>query len=170
MKKQTGPEGSNSMKEILEKLDRIEMLLLSQKKILTLDEAADYLNIKKSYMYKLTSGRIIPHSKPNGGTIFFEKNKLDEWALSQPIKTRKEINIEASTYVTSHISQVKNDNETIGDFCDRKNISTRLENLLKCSYPGYHQKDVSSISKAEFLAIKGAGTKLWLEFIKARGY
>lgn len=161
------------MKEIVEKLNRIEKLLLSHKKILTLNEAADYLSIKKSYMYKLTSGRIIPHSKPNGGTIFFEKDKLDEWALSQPIKTSKEINIEASTYVTSHIAKVKNDNETIGDFCDRKNISTRLHNLLKVSYSGYHQKDtrlISNISKAEFLSFKGAGTKLWLEFIKARGY
>lgn len=165
---------SSDMKEIIEKLNRIEKLLLSQKKILTLDEAAEYLSIEKSYMYKLTSARKIPHSKPNGKTIYFDKEKLDAWALSRPVKTIKEINIEAATYVTSHIPQVKNNKETVYDFCDNnKNISCRLYNLLKASYSGFHNKGttlISSISKPEFLAIKGAGTKMWSEFVKARGY
>lgn len=162
------------MKEIIERLDKIEKFLLSQKKILTLNEAAEYLSIERSYMYKLTSARKIPHSKPNGKTIYFDKEKLNEWALSRPIKTKEEINIEASTYVTSHLPQVKNKKETVYDFCDNnKNISCRLYNLLKASYSGFHNKDttlISSISKTEFLAIKGAGTKMWSEFVKARGY
>lgn len=166
---QTGKQ--NDMKEVIEKLDRIEKLLLSQKKILTLDEAAEYLNIEKSYMYKLTSGRIIPHSKPNGKTIYFEKEKLDEWALSRPIKTRQEINIEAATYVTSRIAETKNDNETVGYFCNRENISTRLKGILLFShYKNRGTRLISSISKTEFLSFKGAGTKMWSEFVNARGY
>lgn len=50
--------------------------------ILTLKEACDYIGYSKAYMYKLTMLNIIPHSKPNGKKIYFDKHKLDEWLLT----------------------------------------------------------------------------------------
>jgi len=50
--------------------------------ILTLSEAAEYLKLKKSGLYKLTSKRKIKHSKPSGKKIYFSRRDLDQWAMS----------------------------------------------------------------------------------------
>ncbi|MFI1770631.1 helix-turn-helix transcriptional regulator [Thalassobellus citreus] len=66
---------------ILERLDRLEKLLIGSKEVLTFDEACDYTGISRSYLYKLTASRKIPHSKPNGKMVFFDKKKLVDWLL-----------------------------------------------------------------------------------------
>ncbi|MAU26583.1 MAG: transcriptional regulator [Muricauda sp.] len=82
-----------------EKLDRIESLLLGSKQVLTLEEACDYTGISRSYLYKLTSAGIIPHSKPNGKMIFFDINRLNEWLLRNDRKSKCEIEDMALDYV-----------------------------------------------------------------------
>ena len=73
---------------ILEKLTTIENLLKGQTdKPLTFEEAADYLGLSKSYLYKLTSANKIPHYKPQGKRVYFAKVELDTWLLRNPIKT-----------------------------------------------------------------------------------
>jgi hypothetical protein len=71
------------------------------KNVLSLKEACEYLGYKRSYLYKLTSAGIIPHSKPNGKTIFFDKAKLEAWMLSNPCMSLSDKKILASTYITS---------------------------------------------------------------------
>ena len=66
---------------ILERLDRLEKLLIGNKEVLTFDEASDYTGISRSYLYKLTASGKIPHSKPNGKMVFFDKKKLVDWLL-----------------------------------------------------------------------------------------
>ena len=66
---------------ILERLDRLEKLLIGSKEVLTFDEASDYTGISRSYLYKLTASGRISHSKPNGKMLFFEKKKLEDWLL-----------------------------------------------------------------------------------------
>ncbi len=82
-----------------ERLSRIENLLLGTKKVLTFDEACDYTGISRSYMYKLTSANLISFSKPNGKIIFFSKEKLDAWLLSNGRKSAIEIKQKANEYV-----------------------------------------------------------------------
>ena len=36
-----------------------------------------FLNLSKSYLYKLTSGNLIPHYKPQGKMLYFEKAELN---------------------------------------------------------------------------------------------
>ncbi len=83
---------------ILERLDRLEKLLIGHKEVLTFDEACDYTGISRSYLYKLTASCIIPHSKPNGKMLFFEKKKLVEWLLQNKRKSKQEIESEALAY------------------------------------------------------------------------
>tara|TARA_R110000751_G_scaffold156988_1_gene262397 strand:+ start:541 stop:813 length:273 start_codon:yes stop_codon:yes gene_type:complete len=64
-----------------ERLERIESLLLANKKILSLEEACDYTGISRSYLYKLTSTGMIPHSKPSGKLIYFEREELENWLM-----------------------------------------------------------------------------------------
>ena len=85
--------------KIAERLDRIERLIISNKKVLTFDEACDYTGLSRSYLYKLTSSGVIPHSKPNGKVIFFDKEKLDKWLLKNARKSADEIKEEALNFV-----------------------------------------------------------------------
>ncbi len=65
---------------ILKKLTNIENLLKGQiEKPLTLDEAAVYLDVAKSTLYKLTSANKIPHYKPRGKRVYFTKGELNTW-------------------------------------------------------------------------------------------
>ena len=52
---------------------------IENKRVLTFDEGCKYLGYAKSYVYKLTSAGILPYSKPNGKSIFFEREKLEAW-------------------------------------------------------------------------------------------
>lgn len=83
---------------ILKRFNRLEKLLTGQKEVLTFNEACDYTGISRSYLYKLTSSGRIPHSKPNGKMLFFEKRKLVEWLLQNKRKSQDEIEAEAVAY------------------------------------------------------------------------
>ncbi|QCX38361.1 helix-turn-helix domain-containing protein [Aureibaculum algae] len=83
---------------ILERLDRIERLLTVSKEVLTFEETCDYTGISRSYLYKLTASGNIPHSKPNGKMIFFEKKKINAWLLQNSRKSNDEIESEAIAY------------------------------------------------------------------------
>jgi excisionase family DNA binding protein len=83
-----------------ERMKNIEILLLSQKTVFTFDEVAHYTGLSKSYLYKLTCTGKIPHSKPNGKQLFFEKSEIDNWLLRNRIKTAEEIETAAATHVT----------------------------------------------------------------------
>lgn len=87
---------------ILERLDRIERLLSFHKEVLTFEEACDYTGISRSYLYKLTAAREIPHSKPNGKMIFFERTKLNDWLRRNQCKSKSEIEQEALAYVLNN--------------------------------------------------------------------
>lgn len=89
------------VKELKGQLDRIEAGLLAQKEALTFDETMIYTGLSKSHLYKLTSGRAIPHYKPNGKIIYFRRSELDSWLLNNRIKTNAEINSEATTYIVT---------------------------------------------------------------------
>lgn len=54
----------------------------SNQEILTFKESAEFLKISESYLYKLTHKKIIRHSKPSGKLIYFMKQDLVDWMLS----------------------------------------------------------------------------------------
>jgi excisionase family DNA binding protein len=100
----------NPFELILERLNTIENLLRSSKKIdpvliapvneiFNMVQAADYLGLAKSTVYKMTSSRLIPHSKI-GKKIVFKQNEIDDWITKHKIKTREEIEQEADAYLT----------------------------------------------------------------------
>lgn len=60
---------------------------MTAREILNIQQAADFLGVARSYLYKLTMKRAIPYSKPNGKLIFFRREDLVNWAMSNPIAT-----------------------------------------------------------------------------------
>lgn len=73
-------------------------IAICHKEVLTLDEAAQYTGMKKSYLYKLTSSRVIPHFKPSGKTCFFRRADLENWLTSNPVATVADLNGQARAY------------------------------------------------------------------------
>lgn len=67
-------------------LKRIEVALnkinLAGKNVYTLKEACEYTGFSKSTMYKLVANEAIFFSKPNGKMLFFDRQKLEAWLLS----------------------------------------------------------------------------------------
>ena len=80
----------------------LEALRLSQKTVLTFEEVAEYTGLSKSYLYKLTSAGEIPHYKPLGKFIFFNKAEIDQWLQRNPSKPLDEEELEeiAADYIT----------------------------------------------------------------------
>lgn len=76
---------------ISEQLQEIKQMLKQSKKVLNLNEVAEYIGYSKSHIYKLTSTNQIPHYKPNGKGLFFNKEEIDSWLLSYKIVSRNEI-------------------------------------------------------------------------------
>lgn len=70
----------------------------TQKEVLTSDEAARYLGISKSCLYKWTMGRQIPHFKsPTGKMCFFNRKEIEAWMQSQRVATNDELEQQAQT-------------------------------------------------------------------------
>lgn len=57
---------------------------------LTIKEAAEYLNISTSTLYRYTCQRLIPHDKP-GKYVYFHKKELDSWLKTHTKHTKQEI-------------------------------------------------------------------------------
>jgi excisionase family DNA binding protein len=85
--------------ELDERLSRIEDLLLSQKTVLTFDEASVYTGLSKSHLYKLTSTGGIPCYKPTGKKLYFEKEELDDWMLRNKKLSQQEIDDKAEAHL-----------------------------------------------------------------------
>ncbi len=85
--------------QIANDIAEIRAYLPVSKRILTFAETCKYLGYSKSYLYKLTSAGIVPFSKPNGKKLFFDREKLDEWMLSNASSSANEKTQKAATYV-----------------------------------------------------------------------
>ena len=72
--------------------------ILTQKEVLTSEEAARYLGISKSYLYKLTMNQQIPHYKPMGKMCYFNRVELESWLQSNRVATAGEISQQAQAY------------------------------------------------------------------------
>ena len=75
-----------------------EKLAYCTKEVLTAEEVSLYTGLSKSYIYKLTMNRQIPHYKPTGKVVFFNRREIEEWLQTNKVKTEAELNEEANRY------------------------------------------------------------------------
>ena len=91
------------MEKTLEmRVEELERTLFQTKNVLSFEEASMFLNLSKSYLYKLTAGNLIPHYKPQGKMLYFEKAELEAWLRQNPVKTKAQIMREAQAYTMNH--------------------------------------------------------------------
>ncbi len=73
-------------------------IINTTKEVLTSDEAARYMGVSKSYLYKLTMRGQIPHYKPMGKMCYFNRLELEKWLQGNRIATDEEISQQAQAY------------------------------------------------------------------------
>lgn len=78
--------------------DIADNIIFTQKRFFTSEEAAKYLGISRSYLYKLTHSKQIPHYKPIGKMCYFEREELEKWLQRNRIATDEELNQRAQSY------------------------------------------------------------------------
>jgi len=82
----------NNTTPLEQRLERIEVALTRQNdEVLNAKQAASYLDISLSHLYRLTSERRVPYYKPGGGRIYFRRSELDAYILDRPVSTRQQI-------------------------------------------------------------------------------
>lgn len=69
-----------------------------QKEVLNFNEAAVYLEVSHSHLYKLTSTGTIPAYKPNGKKLYFNREELNSWLLSNRQASISDIEEEVSQF------------------------------------------------------------------------
>ena len=67
------------IEELQKRMDAVEDSLDNAKEVLSVEEAARFMDIARSSLYKMTSDRSIPFYRPNGKMIYFEKADILEW-------------------------------------------------------------------------------------------
>lgn len=90
-------ERIQSLEQKINEIDKIHVLenyivqlkerFWAVKEVLTTAEASAYLGLSESYIYKLTSLKQIPHYKPNGKLVYFNRKELCEWAMRNQVQT-----------------------------------------------------------------------------------
>ncbi|WP_150048680.1 helix-turn-helix domain-containing protein [Methylomonas rhizoryzae] len=98
---------TTTLQDIAARLDTLTAAVLSNKTVLTIEEAAAYTGLTVSTIYKLTSTQQIPHSKPRGKMLYFDRAELDTWLLQRRIKTVDEIASAAADHVAKIQGGVK---------------------------------------------------------------
>jgi excisionase family DNA binding protein len=100
----------NLIKDIVKKenealYQRILQLMSSKEtfgrdlKPMTFIEACAYISCSKSYLYKMTSQNLIPHSK-RGKKLYFIKAQLDKWLVENKVRTIDEIKHDVGNQLT----------------------------------------------------------------------
>ena len=72
---------SGKVSDLIQRISVLEDVLCAAKEVLTLEEAAVFMGISRSTLYKMTHNNVIPFYRPNGKLIYFEKSELLAWML-----------------------------------------------------------------------------------------
>ncbi len=78
---QLAPVYVESFQQLNKRLIRLEDVITVEKRILTSQEAAEYLGISRNLLYQLIKYNNLPYNKPKR-KMLFDKDKLDEWISS----------------------------------------------------------------------------------------
>lgn len=91
-----------TLKELATHLLFIEKKMYLLKEYLSVKEAADYLNLSPSNVYKLTSRRDLPVYKPNGKTVFIRRDDLNRWIAKTRVLSQEELD----EYAAAHAADI----------------------------------------------------------------
>ena len=88
-----------TLKELANHMLFIEKKMYLLKEYLTVTEAADYLTLSPSLVYKLTSKHELPIYKPNGKVIYIRRDDLNRWIAKNRVLSQEEIEAEVKKII-----------------------------------------------------------------------
>lgn len=107
-----GTQETNLMSSVLNELAEIKQMLakvmkengkptisVSEKEFLTVEECAELIGAKKSYIYRLTHEKRLPYHKPGGNRILIRQDDVVAWMESNRIKSQQEIDSEVANHL-----------------------------------------------------------------------
>lgn len=71
---------------------------LENKEIFTVKDFSKISGMSEGHIHRLTRNKKIPHSKPGGKLIFFTRENIINFLLSNPQETAEETEVKANTY------------------------------------------------------------------------
>ena len=81
-----------NINKIFELLKEIKQLIMNQNlELLDLNQAAEYLKLKPSYIYSLIHLKKLPYYKPLGKRVYFDKSELNKLIKEAKIKSVDEV-------------------------------------------------------------------------------
>ena len=94
--------------DLQKRVEALEDMLEAGKEVLTVEEAAKFMGMARSSLYKMTSDQTIPFYRPNGKMIFFEKSDILSWIRKNRVSSREEIEEEARLHMQKLSRETKN--------------------------------------------------------------
>lgn len=68
-----------------------DRVAINTKEVWTIEDTATYTGLSKSQLYKLAQAHVLPYSKPSGKVIFFKREDVINWLLSNRYASAEEI-------------------------------------------------------------------------------
>ena len=90
-----------TLQSVIDRIDILTSAVLSNKQTLNLKEAAAFTGLAESYLYKLTSTQEIPHYKPRGKMLYFDRSELELWLRRGKINSNAEIEQQAKAHIAT---------------------------------------------------------------------
>ena len=88
--------------KLIEKIEKVEKYtLLAAKNVLNFEDVALLTGLSKSHLYRLTCTHQIPHYKPNGKQLYFDRAEVEAWMKQGKIATDEEVEQRAATYIVT---------------------------------------------------------------------
>ena len=94
--------------DLQKRVETLEDMLEAGTEVLTVEEAAKFMGMARSSLYKMTSDQTIPFYRPNGKMIFFEKTDILSWIRKNRVSSREEIEEEARLHMQKLSRETKN--------------------------------------------------------------
>lgn len=85
--------------ELHEDIKTIKGALFNAKEVMTLKEAAIFLGMTNSSLYKMTHNKVLPYYRPNGKMVYFEKSELLKWVRQAPVASATQIREQADNII-----------------------------------------------------------------------
>lgn len=85
---------------ILSELAQIKAYsLLGAKNVLNIEDVVLLTGLSKGHLYKLTCTHQIPHYKPKGKLVYFDRGEIEAWMKQNRVNTTAEAEQQAIAYV-----------------------------------------------------------------------
>jgi excisionase family DNA binding protein len=88
-----------TLSDLAMQIQMLANVMMVNKPTLTLEEAAIYTGLSESFLYKLTSTQQIPHFKPRGKMLYFDRVELDSWLRQNRVSSTSEIEAKVANHL-----------------------------------------------------------------------